>query len=201
MAGLDTLTDGHHDDITGDSKERHIRLDRTGSSPGIDGADDLRFYPQSRHIAVLVGFDLVRCFQAVKLCALCDGAFHFFRKRRHIGLSSAVGNSHLFRTQTNGGTGTVHGYVTAADYDYGLVLEVRHVIVTDAAQHFHCRHDTVGILSLDTDLFIRMGTDGNIDCIVFFVQLIIRNLTFAVADSGVQFHFHSGGQNSVNVLL
>ena len=166
MAGLNTLTNGHHNDITGDSKQGHIRLDRTGTSPGIDRADDLRLHPQRRHIAVLIGFDLVRSFQAVEFRTLCDGSFHFLGKRCHIILSSTVGNSHLFRTQTDGGTGTVHGYITAADYNYGFVLEIRHVIVTDATKHFHCRHYTVGILALDTDLFIRMS---NVDRIVFFM--------------------------------
>ena len=169
MAGLNSLTDGHYHNITGNSKQGDIRLDRTGTSPGIYRTDDLRLHPQSRHIAVLVSFDPMRGVQAIEFRAFCDGSFHFLGKRRHIRLSSAVGDPHLFCTQTDSRAGTVHGHVTSADYDYGLVPEVRHVIIADTAKHLHCGHNSVCILAFDTDLFIRMGTDGNVDRIVFFM--------------------------------
>ena len=59
----------------------------------------------------------------------------------------------------------------------------------------------MGILALNTDFLVGVGTDGNINCVKFLTQLFKGDIALLVADSGVEMYFYAGGQNSVQILL
>ena len=83
----------------------HVSLYRTGGPRASIGPDYLRLHPQGRHISILSSAStLTGCFQAVKLRPFRYCAFHFFRKRRHVILASAVSDPTELARQAQRGT-------------------------------------------------------------------------------------------------
>ena len=55
----------------------------------------------------------------------------------------------------------------------------------------------MGILAFNTDFFVGVSTDGNINRVKLLTQLFEGDIALLVTDSGVEMYFYSGGQNSV----
>ena len=201
MAGFDALAHSHHYDVAGNALHGHLRLHRARPSPGVDGTDDLGLYPEGGHFPVFIRFDAHGRLQTVELRAFRDGSLHLFRQSRHIRLPSSVGDSNLFRAQADGGTGTVHGHVSAAHHQYGLSGEIRRIVIPDIPKHLHRGDHALGVLSLNADLFIIVRADGDINRVKILSQAAQGNIVLPVSDIHARMYLHACGENGLDVLI
>ena len=147
---------------------------------------------------VFIYFHRIRCVHFQYFTAFCDCAFHFIRQCCHIFLSSAVCNVYFFRTQTNRGTCYVHSHIAATNNDYFFPFEIRRIVFTNTTQHFHSRHNAIGIFIFDAQFFIGMGTNRQIHCIILLTQFVHSNIgTYIHA----VFHLYTSGQNMIQVII
>ena len=59
----------------------------------------------------------------------------------------------------------------------------------------------MGILAGNTDFFIGVSANGNVNSVEFFAQLIKGNFALAITNAAVEMNLHAGGQDGVQVLL
>ena len=137
---------------------------------------------ESFYLAVLVCFNPLRCVKFHDLYAFSHGTFNLFRKSCHISFAASVGNCHLVCAQADRRTGYVHGYVAAADNTDLLAAKIWIFAVTDGTEKFDSGDNTAGIFSLNTNLFITMSADGDVDSIIFFAEFFQRQLSRLIAD-------------------
>ena len=201
MAGFDALAHSHHHDVAGNALHGHLRLHRARPSPGVDGADDLGLYPESSHFPVFIRFDAHGRLQAVEFRPLCDGSLHLLRQGRHIRLPSPVGDSNLFRAQADGGTGAVHGHISAAHHQHSLSGEIRWIVISDIPKHLHRRDHALGVLSFNADLFIIVRADGDINRVKILSQAAQGNIVLPVSDIHARMYLHACGENGLDVLI
>ena len=130
--------------------------------------------------------------------AFTQCAFDFIRQCCHIHFSSAVNAGNAFRTQTFRTSGTVHGYIAAANDNHTFFSKVWQSTVTNAAQHLYRRHNATFVFPFDTNLFITLGTNGNINTV---------KSIFDLRQGHIFAHFHTCmygntcGKNCFQILI
>ena len=138
--------------------------------------NQLRLGPQCGYPALLIGVNTQGGLEGKQLRPLGHRAFNLFWQGGHILLAAPVHTGHFFSAQANGAPGDVHGHVAASDNHYVLPRKVGHVIITDTAQHLHGGNDAMAVLAWYPGLLVRMGTDREVQAVVFFLQFIKGNI-------------------------
>lgn len=105
---------------------------------------------------------------------------------------------YLGSTQSETGSGSVHGHVSASDDADLFSFQIRAFAFTDAAEHLDCADYVRSVFSLHAQLLVIMGSDGHVDCIVFCFQIIDGDV-FAYIDS--QFNVYAAVQNVLDILI
>ena len=195
---LDALSDGHYDDVGGDTLLRQVRLVGPGTARLVGLADELGLHPQRGGVALLVGLDAYRRHQRQQLRALGHCARDLVWQGGHVLHAAAVDAGHLLRAQADRAAGHVHGHVAAADDHHPLAGEIGHHVVTDGAQHLHGGQDVTAVLAGDTHLLILMRADGDVETVVFLLQLFHGDVP---AHGDVCVGLDAEGKDGVDLLV
>ena len=65
----------------------------------------------------------------------------------------------------------IHGDIAAADDADAFIRKVRNDVFSNAAQHGDGTDHIFGIFSFDAQLFVAVGTDGNVNSIIIFLDI------------------------------